>query len=59
MECIELVDDIMFGKPIVCCLENKEKLNKSQTFCFGVLISDTDKLNAPLFGRSSLYSQRV
>ena len=34
MECIELVDDVMFGKPIVCCLENKEKLNKSQTFFF-------------------------
>lgn len=60
MECIELADDIMFGKPIVCCLENKEKFNKLQTFCFGVLKSHTDELNHSLFARSLVvYSQCV
>ena len=48
------------------CLENQlfdalkikkkqNKTNKFQTFCFGVLISDTDELNASLFWGGSQY----
>ena len=30
VECVELVDDVVFVKPIACCLGNKEKLNTFQ-----------------------------
>ena len=59
MECIKLVDDVMLGKPIVRCLESKEKFNKLQTFYFRSLIFDTDALNASVFGKSSVESVRL
>ena len=40
MECVKLVDDVVFGKPIVCCLGNKEKLNTFQIVCRSVLTFD-------------------